>query len=192
MSTPSNQVVTLEDAKVLKGQRAWGKIKATAQEQRELWRDIGEALLVGRRLHKSNKLFGQWIKEKGFDDMRQPARTDAMWLAQLYPTMIVGIPVDITHPENIRRWHRENAKVQQLPEELQDLTIESHPSIELDQRSAERIAKVINRAKAGGEGSEIARKHVESIAKKHGVPRGSLENAVAKEAPTSTPAKRIL
>ncbi|WFP49956.1 hypothetical protein PL263_17875 [Methylomonas sp. EFPC3] len=124
---------------------------------------------MGRRLHKSDKLFGQWIKEKGFGDMDRRERADAMWLAQILSSPgTVDFPESQSDPSHLRTWYNENAKVQQLPEELQDLTIESRPSIELDQRSAERIAKVINRAKAGGEGSEIAKKHVESIAKKHG------------------------
>ena len=71
------------NAIVARGQRAWGRIKATAAEQRELWREVGEALLVGRRLHKSDKLFGQWIKEHGFGDMDRRYRADSMWLAEV-------------------------------------------------------------------------------------------------------------
>ena len=41
-----------------------------------------EALLVGRKLHKSNQAFGQWCKEMGFDDMHRNYRSAAMWLAQ--------------------------------------------------------------------------------------------------------------
>lgn len=75
-------------------------------------------------------------------------------------------PVALSHPTHLRQWHRENQKTAELPGELQDLTIESKPAVTLDTRSAERIAKVINRANAGGEGSDIAKKHVEGIAKK--------------------------
>jgi len=51
---PTNSVLILTDAVVARGQRAWNRIKATAAEQRELWREVGEALLVGRRMHKAD------------------------------------------------------------------------------------------------------------------------------------------
>ena len=54
---------------LIHGSRAWSRIKATAAEQRELWRDVGEALLVGRRMHKSNQAFSQWLKETGFAEI---------------------------------------------------------------------------------------------------------------------------
>lgn len=41
----TNQVTTLLSARILRGQRAWAKIKATAAEQRQLWREVGEALV---------------------------------------------------------------------------------------------------------------------------------------------------
>lgn len=155
----------MDDAKVIRGQRAWRRIKATAQEQRELWRDIGEALLVGRRLHKSDKMFGYWIKEKGFDDIPTRTRTDTMWLAGAYSEVTSGLELGVSHPNNIREWYRENVKAQQLPPELQDLTIESRPAIELDQRSAERIAKVIHRAAGDDEGAVMWLAEVYSASK---------------------------
>lgn len=36
------QIIPMTDAVVARGQRAWGRIKATAAEQRELWREVGE------------------------------------------------------------------------------------------------------------------------------------------------------
>ena len=37
----------------------------------------------------------------------------------------------------------------------------------LDERSAEKVGKLSSRAKAGDEGSAIAQRHVEALAKKH-------------------------
>lgn len=48
-------------------------------------------------------------------------------------------------------WSRVNQKTIELPVDLQNLTIEQKPPVELDARSAERIAKDIKRAEAGGE-----------------------------------------
>lgn len=78
---------------------------------------------MGRRLHKADQKFSQWIKENGFGDIKPATRADAMWLAENWFTVAV---------------------------DLQNLTIEQKPSVELDVRSAERIAKVINRADFSG------------------------------------------
>jgi hypothetical protein len=43
-------VINPADARVLKGQRAWASIKTTAAEQRELWRQVGEARAFGCRM----------------------------------------------------------------------------------------------------------------------------------------------
>ncbi len=113
--------------------------------------------MVGRRLHKGNNEFGKWVKEYGFADIRNSTRSAAMWLAGSHLTVTVKCPIDMTHPNNLRQWHRENLKSNpELPSDLQDLTIEpSAPSVTLDTRSAERLSKVINRAKDGGEGAVI-------------------------------------
>lgn len=58
-------------------------------------------------------------------------------------------------------------------------------TIESDQRSAERIAKVINRAKTGDEGAAIAKRHVEALAKRHNTTPEKLEEAAAVASPTT-------
>jgi hypothetical protein len=176
----STEVINLADARVLKGQRAWASIKTTAAEQRELWRQVGEALLVGRRLHKANQQFSQWCAEAGFD-MERHDRADAMWLAQNWVETGDGTPSGLTHPHRIRAWFNENTQASTLGSFDEDLTIT--PAVELDQRSAERLAKVINRAKSGGEGSDIAKRHLEAVAKKHSVTAEKLEEAVSHAAP---------
>lgn len=178
-----NYVVPMTDAIVARGQRAWGRIKATAAEQRELWREVGEALLVGRRLHKSNQAFGQWCKEMGFD-MAAPVRSDAMWFAESY-TACNTAPDDMSHPTHLRQWYREQKTTSLLPADLAEVEAEKVETIELDQRSAERVAKVINRAKGSDEGAEIAKRHVEALAKKHNTTPEKLEEATAAAAPTT-------
>ncbi|WP_396328910.1 hypothetical protein [Burkholderia anthina] len=87
--------IPLTSAVVLRGQRAWGRIKATAAEQRQLWKEVGEALLAGRKLHTSDKLFGQWCAEHGFD-MKQQDRSGAMWLAESW-SLLTEAPCCQTH-----------------------------------------------------------------------------------------------
>jgi len=180
------QVITMTDAVVARGQRAWGRIKATAAEQRELWREVGEALLVGRRLHKADQKFSQWCKEVGFGDMDRRDRADALWLAQHWAVVSDGTtPPGLSHPHRIRVWFNEQKTTSILPADLAEVEAEKVETIELDQRSAERVAKVINRAKANDEGAEIAKRHVEALAKKHNTTPEKLEEAVAVTAPAS-------
>lgn len=181
--TTNSAVLVLTDAVVARGQRAWHRIKATAAEQRELWREVGEALLVGRRMHKSDKLFGQWIKEQGFDDMPSTTRKDALWLASNWSLLDNGCPVDASHPTRIRQWFNEQQHTALLPADLSDIQAESIETIELDARAGERIAKLTLRARSGDEGSATAKRHVEALAKKHNTTVEKLEEAAAAAAP---------
>lgn len=55
-----------EAATVVKGVGHWPGIKATAAEQRQLWRDVvGEALLVECRMHKSDSCSGSGVRRRG-------------------------------------------------------------------------------------------------------------------------------
>jgi len=175
----------MTDAVVARGQRAWHRIKATAAEQRELWREVGEALLVGRRMHKADQKFSQWCKEQGFEDLKPNTRTNAMWLAENWATVTVDLPPDLTHPENIRQWAREQKQTALLPADLSDIQAESIETIELDERSAEKVAKLSRRAKAGDEGSAIAKRHIEALAKKHNTTVQKLEEAAAVTSPAA-------
>jgi hypothetical protein len=69
---------------------------------REDWRRVGEALLVGRKANRSDKLFGQWCKANGFDDMHRNVRGDAMWLADNWSTAQDLCSNDACHPTHIR------------------------------------------------------------------------------------------
>ncbi len=74
-------VMKIDDAVVSRGKHAWGRIKTTAAEQRELWRQVGEALNYGRRKNPSNQGFGQWLSKNGLSDNAPKTRSDAIWLA---------------------------------------------------------------------------------------------------------------
>jgi hypothetical protein len=143
-----NALITTNDAVIQKGQRAWTRIKATAAEQRQLWREVGEALLVGRRTYRADRVFKLWCDEHGFD-MKPNARTGAMWLAENWSTVTVGLPPDLTHPENIRQWHRDQA-----PAPTPELALDTPaPSVNLDgiAQQARKIHALANSADAGDE-----------------------------------------
>lgn len=117
--------------------------------------------------------------------MDASVRSNTLWLATHYGEVRAwflvcgGHKADLTHPDRIRQAYREYEITKRLPPELSDVNITEKPSVTLDQRSAEKLAKVINRANSGDEGSETAKRHVESIAKKHGVSSEELKEVVA-------------
>jgi hypothetical protein len=90
-------------------------IKKTAAEQRERWREVGEALLEGRKDHPSNQAFGTWCLEQGFD-MKPDLRADSMWLAQNWS--VIGGSEDATHPTWIRKAFRMAEARKLLPADL--------------------------------------------------------------------------
>lgn len=129
-------------------------------------------------MHKADQKFSQWCKEHGFGDMNPRVRADAMWLAE-QGGGFQPLETDLSHPTRIRQWHRDTIKTEALPADLLDPTATTKQKLELEDRAAERYAKTINRGKSGGEGSDIAQRHVEALAKKHGVTVGELEEATA-------------
>ena len=120
-----NNVMVMTDAVVARGQRAWGRIKATAAEQRELWREVGEALLVGRKQNKSDKLFGQWIKAHGFDDIERTTRSHAMWMAENW-SAVERLHTSESHPKNIRELFNEQKTSSILPADLAEVEAEKN------------------------------------------------------------------
>ena len=181
---PTTSLMVQTDAVVVRGQRAWNRIKATAAEQRELWREVGEALLVGRRMHKSDKLFGQWCKEQGFSDVHPRYRSAAIWLAQNWEASRSVTPGS-SDPIQIQKEFNEQKQTALLPADLSDIQAESIETIELDERSAEKVAKLSRRAKAGDEGSAIAQRHIDALAKKHNTTVQKLEEAAAVTTPAA-------
>lgn len=109
-------------------QRAWSRIKTTAAEQRQLWREVGEALLEGRNQCPGNKQFGAWCMDMGFCDIKPDTRTAAMWWATVCPAMIAELPSDITHPVALRTAYRDLEASKPPAPEL-DLSAPADPSL---------------------------------------------------------------
>lgn len=164
---------------IAKGQRAWTKIKATAEEQRVLWLEIGNALAIGKFQNPSNQGFSKWCQAYGFGDMAAPVRSDAMWFSSYNDCKTA--PVSMSHPTNIRAWAREQDYEAALPEDLQDIHPEA--TVVLTEREGERIAKTILRSQSSGEGADIAKKQVAAFARKHSTTVEDLDKAAKAAAP---------
>lgn len=179
------EVFDIQAFRIARGVSAWNRIKATAAEQRDLWRAVGEALLEGRKLHPSNQKFGQWCKEVGFEDLPPDSRTAAMWWADVSRNDCgTAPPRDLTHPVALRTWHREQAQEALLPEDLKSL--EPTPSApSLPPEDAEKVVKLIHRSRTGDEGSPIAQRMVKGLAKRHDMTEEQLEEAAKNGAPDS-------
>lgn len=156
-----------------RGKRAYQKIKVDAATMRENWRMVGEALLVGRRMHKADRAFGQWCEEN-FPGMGRHERADSMWLSENWGG-VYDVHTTNAHPTHIRAAYNESLKTGPIPLELHEVT--SKPTIELDTRSAEKVVKLVKRSEGNDEGSAIAKKHVGILAEKHGVSAKELERA---------------
>ena len=102
----AERIVSIDSGVVIRGREAWEQEKTSTQASRERWRLIGEALLIGRQMHKSNKAFGAWCIENGFDDVTASARSDALWLAENYPVLQTLQDTKLTRPSDIRSAHR--------------------------------------------------------------------------------------
>lgn len=139
---------------------------------------------MGRKQNPSNQGFSKWCKEMGFDDMNPRVRSDAMWMAE-NPAVFQSLENGITHPTALRQYAKEQQHTALLPADLSDIQAESIETIELDERSAEKAAKLSRRAKAGDEGSAIAKRHIEALAKKHNTTVQKLEEAAAFASPAA-------
>lgn len=167
---------------ILQGQRAWTQIKATAEEQRTLWLEVGVALMYGKRKEnrKGGQKFSEWVQEM-FPGLHERTARDALWMAEHFSEVTSALLADLTHPMNIRPWFNDQTTTAALPAELQSIAPVSTPV--LPQRDAERVSKVLLRAASGDEESETAKRHVEGLAKKHGLTVEALTEAAAAGAP---------
>lgn len=183
--TNTASILPLAHATVLRGQRAWTRIKSTAAEQRQLWRDIGEALRYGRSLHKADRAFSQWVNENGFGDIKPKTRSDAMWLAAGWSGIIPDLPAELTHPEGIRKWFNETqADTPPAPE----LTIEAPSRLTASIEQVAPVAHKVNKLAAmaeRGEGQEkaTAQKYLDKKAKEMGMETEELVNLSKKLEP---------
>lgn len=148
--------------------RAWSRIKSTAAEQRQLWREVGEALLVGRRMHKSDKLFGQWCRAQGFD-MDRRYRSAAMWLTDNW-TATGSIAPTTSDPIAVQAAFRDQA-----PAPSPEMSLDTpEPTVNL-QAVAQQARKINALANSAAAGDETAKRHLDKKAKDFG---GSVEEVV--------------
>lgn len=166
---------------IRKGQQAWGRIKATAEEQRILWLEVGVALMYGKL--KENRADGQkfseWVSEK-FPGLSARYASAALWCSDnsaYYAESLEGV----SDPIEAQRLIGEHQATKALPSDLQDIT--PTPAVVLSQRDAERVAKVVLRASSGDEGAAIASRHLDGLAKKHGTTEEGLKEAAKVGAP---------
>lgn len=137
-------------------------------------------------MHKADQKFSQWCKEMGFGDMDRRDRADAMWLTEHWSLVSDGTtPPGLSHPHRIRVWFNEHQQTALLPADLSDIQAETTETVELDERSGEKVAKLIRSAQAGDEGSAIAKRHVDALAKKHNTTVEKLEEAASIAAPAT-------
>jgi len=125
-------------------------------------------------MHKADQKFSQWCKEMGFGDLDRRVRADAMWLAT---SGVQPLDTSETHPTRIRQWFNEQQHTALLPADLSDIQAETTEIVSLDERAGERVAKLFHRSRSGDEGSAIAKRHVEALAKKHNTTVEKLEEA---------------
>ncbi|MFM0303991.1 hypothetical protein PQQ99_28125 [Paraburkholderia sediminicola] len=176
-------LIPLTSATVLRGQRAWGRIKATAAEQRQLWKEVGEALMVGRKENTSNQAFGKWCAEMGFD-MKPDDRSNAMWLAENW-SVLESFQNGETHPKGIRQAFNE-AKPVQPPTPEVDLSTSPTPRARISIETAKKVNKLASMAECGeGQEQQTARKYLKKQAEKFGMEPGKLAELAAKTDPTN-------
>lgn len=157
LTRPNTLPIPLASAVLHRGQRAWSRIKSTAAEQRQLWREVGEALLYGRRLNKADRAFSAWCAEHGFGDMKPSTRSNALWLAENWIVATTNLPTDLTHPDNIRQAHRETQAAVPPSPDLDLSAAIKLPPVETVAPIASKVNKLVAMAEAGaGQESETA------------------------------------
>jgi len=164
------------------GQQAWKAIKATAEEQRTLWLEVGVALMYGKikENRKAGQKFSEWVQEM-FPGLSDKTASDAIWWAT-NSGVTPEIPEGLSHPENIRKWFNEQAATQTLPTELQE-TPAPEPTVVLPKATAVKVNKLVHRSTTDDEGSETAARHLKAFARQHGVDLDALVKAAAEGDP---------
>lgn len=83
MSTTAVAVFNIADAGIKRGQRAWTRIKAAAEEQRTLWLEVGVALLYGKNKDNRPKgqKFSEWVQEM-FPGLSARYASAAIWATE--------------------------------------------------------------------------------------------------------------
>lgn len=179
----TNALINLAAARIARGQRAWGRIKATAEEQRQLWFDVGLALLdLKDKANRPGKKFSEAVQGlfPGLDASNDvPA---AIWFASEFRGAHEKLPVGMSHPKEIRRWWNEQQATQALPEDLKDAPA-PRTRTTLEPRVGKRIVALHHRKESKGEGADIAASALTAYAKRYGITEEELVEAAAYAAP---------
>lgn len=129
------QHVYAVSAVISAGRTAWRRLKSSAPEQRQLWREVGEALLEGRYQNSADQDFGAWCLLHGFD-MDAAERSNAMWLAENWDSVWDRLKPSQGHPTTIRKAMRKLDALAQAPSASLDISAPAEESLA-------RLAKVI-------------------------------------------------
>jgi hypothetical protein len=175
-------VIDISAGVIAKGQRAWTKIKATAEEQRVLWLEVGTALMAGKIKENRAKgqLFSEWVQER-FPGLHMAHAADVLWFAE-NSNSVLEIPEHLSHPQIIRQWSREQQVTAGLPSDAPEVTIVSTPKF-ATHRDAVKFIKVDQRAESGGEGADTAKRHRKLMA----MAKDTTVEALRKEASATAP-----
>lgn len=190
----SAALISLQSAVIARGQRAWAHIKATAAEQRQSWRDIGDALRYGRSLHKADRAFAQWVKDHGFDDIQASVRSNSMWLAENWAEVCNDCNPALTHPTAIRsEFKAKQADTPPAPELAIEAPARLTASIEQVAPVASKVNKLAAMAERGeGQEQKTAQKYLSKKAKEMGMEPDELVSLSRKLEPArEVPANRL-
>ena len=128
MTTNQTKSVSLTSSAIsgiARGRAAWNTLKATAEEQRTLWLEVGVALMYGKlkENRKVGQKFSEWADE-AVPGLTGKATADAIWFAE-NSVVTSELPAGITHPQNIRAWFNEQQAARALdavlPIDLQNI-----------------------------------------------------------------------
>jgi hypothetical protein len=175
---------------IRKGQRAWTAIKATAEEQRTLWLEVGVALMYGklkenrpvvardqRGLPRYQK-FSDWVADV-FPELKPRYVSAALWVAEnsaYYAENLGGVS------DPIEAQRMAGGVALDLPSDLK----EAAPPVKtaaLPTGTAVKVNKLHHRSTSGDEGSDIARRHLKVFADQHGLDLEALLRAAAEGDP---------
>lgn len=159
------------DALVVRGRIAWGRLKedapkrralsrgsgANAKERRERsqndhrlwWIQVGQALLVGKRMAKTDHGYYAWLRANGFEDVPRSARQDAIWFASNM-TSLGELPEGLASPGTIRQWAYKRAKASSVAPSTPNhagVVLHKGPPAEIPQRS--EVARSLGQPGAG-------------------------------------------
>lgn len=161
----ASNVVNFQAAAILKGYRSWGTLSTSAVTQRQLWLDVGVALMYGKvaenrpeikvdsRGRTQYQKLGEWRTEM-FPGLTERYASAAIWAAEnsaYYADSLAGV----SDPIEAQRMHSLAVVSPPTPE----LTIETPDRLVASIEHVGKVAKVINKLAAmadRGEGQEKA------------------------------------